>query len=75
MVAELTKLCSSGAGEVEIHLHHDGDTALTLRDQLVRGRDHLAEHGLCCWTEGLAYGFIHGNWAICNSHPEGRFPG
>ena len=29
VVAKLGKLCSSGAGEVEIHLHHDGDTALT----------------------------------------------
>lgn len=76
VVAELAKLCSSGAGEVEIHLHHDHDNALTLRDQLVRGRDHLAEHGLLSvGPEGLVYGFIHGNWALCNSHPEGRFCG
>ena len=75
VVMELTKLCSSGAGEVEIHLHHDRDTALTLRDQLVRGRDHLAEHGLLSVGPKGSLISSGGNWAICNSHPEGRFCG
>ncbi len=74
VVTQLAELCAAGAGETEIHLHHDGDTARTLREQIVRGRDRLAGHGLLSTDpEGcLAYGFIHGNWALCNSHPEGR---
>lgn len=74
VVSELAALCAAGAGEAEIHLHHDADTSKTLREKLVLGRDRLASHGLLSAGPGgrPAYGFIHGNWALCNSHPQGR---
>lgn len=74
LVSELGDLCKAGAGETEVHLHHDGDTEASLRKKLEKGRDLLAEQGLLSVSPdgGLAYGFIHGNWALGNSHPQGR---
>jgi hypothetical protein len=78
-VAALAALCEAGYGEVEVHLHHDRDTAESLREQLERGKCLLADrHGQLAVdpnTGELAYGFIHGNWALNNCHPGGRHCG
>ena len=75
----LAGLCRAGYGEVEVHLHHDNDTADSLRRQLLDFKQVLAErHGLLArhkQTGALAYGFIHGNWALDNSRPDGRWCG
>jgi hypothetical protein len=75
----LAELCRRGFGEVEIHIHHDKDTADGLRKTLVEWRDLLSQrHGLLSRrrdTGELVYGFIHGNWALCNSRPDGRWCG
>jgi hypothetical protein len=75
----LAGLCRAGFGEVEVHLHHDNDTAAGLREKLVGFKQTLAErHGLLATnrtTGELTYGFIHGNWALDNSHPHGRWCG
>ena len=74
----LTVLCAQGFGEVEIHLHHDNDTPENLRRTLEQFRDTLAgQHGLLARraTGEVAYAFIHGNWALCNSRPDGRYCG
>lgn len=75
-IDELAKLCRAGYGEVEIHLHHDHDTADGLHEKLARFRDDLFHrHGLLRRnpeTGVIEYGFIHGNWALCNSRPDGR---
>jgi hypothetical protein len=75
----LRGLCEAGYGDVEIHLHHDNDTADTLRQKLVEFRDTLFErHGLLRRdpvTNEVIYSFIHGNWALCNSRPDGRWCG
>jgi hypothetical protein len=72
----LAGLCRAGYGEVEVHLHHDNDTADNLRRTLAEARDTLAgRHGLLARdrrTGAVKYGFIHGNWALDNSHPHGR---
>jgi hypothetical protein len=72
----LAELCRSGLGEVEIHLHHDGDTSENLRKTLLRFTELFAgRHGLLARnrdTGALAYGFVHGNWALDNSSPDGR---
>ncbi|HYT94847.1 MAG TPA: hypothetical protein VEL76_39385, partial [Gemmataceae bacterium] len=72
----LALLCRDGFGEVEIHLHHDNDTAEHLADLLNRSKELFAErHGLLARhreTGEPAYGFIHGNWALCNNDPNGR---
>ena len=72
----LVGLCRLGLGEVEIHLHHDGDTSENLRQTLLRFKELLARrHGLLARhreTGALTYGFVHGNWALDNSRPDGR---
>ncbi len=75
----LGELCREGFGEVEIHLHHHDDTSENLRRTLLDFKKTLAEgHGLLARrrdTAEVAYGFIHGNWALDNSRPDGRFCG
>jgi hypothetical protein len=75
----LAGLCRGGFGEVEVHLHHDGATAEGLRDSLGKFTTVLSErHGLLSRhrrSPKLAYGFIHGNWALNNSRPDGRWCG
>jgi len=68
----LEKLCAAGLGEVEIHLHHDNDTAEHLRQSLDEFKDQLAGHGFL--TNGQ-YAFIHGNWSLDNSRADGRWCG
>jgi hypothetical protein len=78
-LAALADLCQAGFGEVEVHLHHDHDTAENLRAKLQEYKDLLARrHRLLAQhrqTGELGYGFIHGNWALDNSRPDGRWCG
>jgi hypothetical protein len=75
----LADLCRAGFGEVELHLHHDNDTAEHLRAELLKFKEIFAErHGFLAHrraTGDLAYAFIHGNWALCNGRPDGRWCG
>lgn len=75
----LVNLCEAGFGDVDVHLHHDGDTAEQLRDKLEAFRETLYHrHGLLRrdpLTGEIVYGFIHGNWALCNSRLDGRWCG
>lgn len=75
----LAGLCRAGYGEVEVHLHHDGDTAEGLRRTLTEYKERLdRRHGLLPRhrrTGALAYGFVHGNWALDNARPDGRWCG
>ena len=74
----LAELCRQGFGEVEVHLHHDNDTAENLRERLLWFTQTLHErHGLLSKDASgkIRYGFIHGNWALNNSLPDGRWCG
>lgn len=79
IIEGLARLCRKGYGEVEVHLHHDNDTADNLRRTLARFKATLFErHGLL--RKGpesgeIEYCFIHGNWALDNSRPDGRWCG
>lgn len=78
-VNALTDLCRQGFAEIELHLHHDHDTADNLRETLLRFREIFAErHGMLARQRDsgeIAYGFVHGNWALCNARPDGRWCG
>jgi hypothetical protein len=78
-VGALAGLCRQGYGEVELHLHHDHDTAENLRNTLVEARERFrSDHGLLARdqrTGQTVFGFIHGNWALDNSRPDGRWCG
>lgn len=70
-------LVVQGYGEVEVHLHHDGDDAQRLAYDLGRYTSAYAEHGhLTRDRDGRPrYAFIHGNWCLANSRPDGRYCG
>ena len=77
-VDALAALCREGYGEVEIHLHHDGDTAERLERTLRAFATRFSEqHGLLGrHPDGsIAYGFVHGNWALDNARSDGRWCG
>jgi len=73
----LAELARAGLGEVEIHLHHDGDTAETLEVQLRETIANFARHGHLARDsdERPRYAFIHGNWALANARVDGRWCG
>jgi hypothetical protein len=73
-IAEIVRL---GVGDVEVHLHHHNEQ----RDAFIRKvteycRRLTCDHGLLRQQDGrTVFGFIHGNWALDNSRPDGRFCG
>jgi hypothetical protein len=69
----LASFTRAGIGEVEFHLHHDGDTEATLRADLARYLGLFAEHGhLSRDPSGkLRFAFIHGNWCLANARADG----
>jgi hypothetical protein len=83
LVDGVTELCrnkdGNRYGEVEVHLHHDNDNAANLRRTLLEFKETLADRHGCLArdkeTGEIAYGFIHGNWALDNSRADGRWCG
>lgn len=64
--------------EIEVHLHHDNDTAENLRATLERARKLYSSYGYLSHEhddETVRFAFIHGNWALDNSRPDGRWCG
>lgn len=76
LVEPLGELCELGLGEVEVHLHHDGDTRENLRSSLEAAVSNLDRHGLLAKVNDRPrWSFIHGNWALANGRPDGRWCG
>lgn len=78
LIERLAALVRSGFGDIEVHLHHDDDNSAALRDLLELSVEKLhSQHGLLSRDRSgqLRYGFVHGNWALDNSHPTGRWCG
>jgi hypothetical protein len=76
---ELAALCREGYGEIEVHLHHDNDTADGLCAKLTQFVDLLHRtHGALPYDRARAapvFAFIHGNWSLDNSRADGRWCG
>ncbi|HWL64121.1 MAG TPA: hypothetical protein VNQ32_15105 [Steroidobacteraceae bacterium] len=77
---QLAELTRRGFGDVDVHYHHDGDTADKLAAALLGFVDVLHHrHGLLLRPTGpdgrIPYCFVHGNWALDNSRPDGRWCG
>jgi len=73
----LTELCRHGLGEVELHLHHDRDSADNLRRNITGALETYARYGhFSRDAQGrVRYGFIHGNWCLANARADGRWCG
>ncbi len=78
-LAKLSDLCYQGFGEIEIHLHHDNDTPENFSKVITNFANTLHhEHGalpIDPETGQIMYAFIHGNWALDNSLPDGKMCG
>lgn len=76
---QLAQLCADGFGEIEVHLHHDNDTAENFCATIRRFNDVLHQrHGALSRdpdTGELRFAFIHGNWSLDNSRADGRWCG
>lgn len=76
---QLTALCREGYGEIEVHLHHDHDTPDGLREKITRFVETLRTRHDAISVHPRSgrpiFGFIHGNWALDNSRPDGRWCG
>jgi hypothetical protein len=76
---KVAALCAEGYGELEIHLHHDNDTEENFLASIRRFCATLHEkHGALPRdpvSGELRFGFIHGNWCLDNSRPDGRWCG
>jgi hypothetical protein len=77
LLEPLAELSREGIADVEVHLHHDGEGQQNFVDRISKFCIALHEtHGLLRKREGkLVFGFIHGNWALDNSLPGGRWCG
>jgi len=73
-IAEIVRL---GVGDVEVHLHHDNEQRDTFIEKVTEYCRRLTnDHGLLRKQDGRTiFGFIHGNWALDNSRPDGRLCG
>jgi hypothetical protein len=70
-IAEMVRL---GVGDVDIHLHHDNEQRESFIQKVTEYCCRLTEnHGLLRQQDGrTVFGFIHGNWALDNSRPDGK---
>jgi hypothetical protein len=69
-IAEMVRL---GVGDVEVHLHHDNEQRDSFIQKVTEYCQRLTDnHGLLRQQDGRTiFGFIHGNWTLDNSHPDG----
>jgi hypothetical protein len=69
-IAEIVEL---GIGDVEVHLHHENEQRDSFVGKVTEFCQRLTEvHGLLRQQDGrTVFGFIHGNWALDNSRPDG----
>ena len=73
----IAEIVRHGVGDVEVHLHHDHDNAESFTRKVREFCARLTNnHGLLRQVDGrTVFGFIHGNWALDNSRPDGRWCG
>ena len=77
LLEPLERMVSEGIADVEVHLHHDGEGQQSFIDRINRFTGTLvSRHGFLRKHQGkVAFGFIHGLWALDNSRPDGRYCG
>jgi len=66
----LAEMAHAGGGEVELHYHHNNDTAETLTRDLKATLALYRRHGLLVEVGAqprTAFGFVHGDWTLDNA--------
>ena len=74
LIDQLVEMTRLGTGDVEVHIHHDGEGKQNFIDRISGYVEVLNQkHGLLRKRAGKTiFGFIHGHWALDNSRPDGR---
>lgn len=69
--------CNRGFGEVEFHLHHNNDSTENFRKTIEQYKKIFSNDGFLGTDQNgiIRYGFVHGNWALDNSDPDGAWCG
>jgi hypothetical protein len=77
LVEPLAQMARVGVADVEVHIHHDGEGEADFVGRITAFVERLRDqHGLLHKEDGrTVFGFIHGNWALDNAHPSGRWCG
>jgi hypothetical protein len=76
LLEPIAELCGLGLGEVELHLHHGGDTRSSLARKIQLSLDQFCTHGVLSRTrQGPRWAFIHGDWALANARADGAHCG
>jgi hypothetical protein len=70
----ISKIVRLGVADIEVHLHHDNETREPFIQKVTEYCKRLTDdHGLLRKVDGrTVFGFIHGNWALDNSRPDGK---
>jgi hypothetical protein len=73
----LAKMKQDGIADVDVHIHHDGEGQQNFIDRMSGYIETLVtRHNLLRQSNGrTVFGFIHGNWALDNSRPDGKWCG
>ena len=73
----IAEMARAGVGDVEVHLHHDNEQPDSFARKVTEYCRRLTDdHGLLRQQNGrTVFGFIHGNWSLDNSRPDGRWCG
>jgi len=77
LLERIAGIARLGIADVEVHLHHDNEQRESFVQKVSEFCRRLSgDHGLLRQRdERTVFGFIHGNWALDNSHPGGRYCG
>jgi hypothetical protein len=77
LLEPLAEMRNMGIADVDVHIHHDGEGARNFVDRMTEFVEVLsARHGLLRRHRGRSvFGFIHGNWALDNARPDGKWCG
>jgi len=77
LLKPLAEMTCQGIADVEVHIHHDRQGELDFITRISRFTEILSNrHGLLREEHGQTkFGFIHGNWALDNSLPGGKWCG
>lgn len=68
----LHDMAAAHFGEVELHYHHDFDTAETFRPKLQAAIGDFQKYGFLKTVDGRThFAFVHGNWSLDNSSGPG----
>jgi hypothetical protein len=73
----IAEMVREGVGDVEVHLHHHNEKRECFIQKVTEFCRRLTnDHGLLRQQDGRTiFGFIHGNWALDNSRPDGELCG